>query len=377
LGGSGDSRLFRILHIDPETQWGGGEAQVLGLLSYLAARGHRNDLLTHPGGQLAARCRTIDVRLWPLVMRNDLDVRGVPALRRLIRQMSYDIVHFHTKRAHALSLWLPRGPQRPRYVVTRRMDNPESSTWCTRVLYNRRVDGVVAISRAIGDLLTSAGVKQDRIRYIASGIDPEKFAPAVDSRIGATGIFTVGCLGALEERKGHRYLLEAAALLKARGLRVRYEIAGQGRRRAGLEAEVARLGLDEQVRFLGFVTDTAEFLAGVDLLVMPSLQEGLGVAALEAMAAGRPVVASRVGGLAESVLDGTTGLLVPPRDPAALAEAIAQLASSQALAQAMGKQGRDRVRREFSLENMAGQNESYYYELVQRPAYDPSRCDSR
>jgi glycosyltransferase involved in cell wall biosynthesis len=244
-------------------------------------------------------------------------------------------------------------------------------------LYNRRVDGVVAISRAIGDLLTSAGVKQDRIRYIASGIDPEKFAPAVDSRIGATGIFTVGCLGALEERKGHRYLLEAAALLKARGLRVRYEIAGQGRRRAGLEAEVARLGLDEQVRFLGFVTDTAEFLAGVDLLVMPSLQEGLGVAALEAMAAGRPVVASRVGGLAESVLDGTTGLLVPPRDPAALAEAIAQLASSQALAQAMGKQGRDRVRREFSLENMAGQNESYYYELVQRSAYDPSRCDSR
>jgi glycosyltransferase involved in cell wall biosynthesis len=364
LGGSGENRLLRILHIDPETKWGGGEAQVLGLLTYLAARGHRNDLLAHPGGQLAARCRTVDVRLWPLVMRNDVDVRGVPAVRRLIREMSYDIVHFHTKRAHALALWLPRGRHRPRYVVTRRMDNPESSTWYTRLLYCRRVDGIVAISRAIRNLLTSAGVPQEKIRCITSGIDPEKFAPAVESQIGANDIFTVGCLGALEERKGHQYLLEAAALLKAQGLKVRYAIAGQGRRQAQLEAEVARLGIDQDVRFLGFVTNTVEFLAGVDLFAMPSLQEGLGVAALEAMAAGRPVIASQVGGLAESVLDGITGLLVPPRDSAALAGGIAKLASSPALAQAMGKQGRERVSREFSLANMAGQNESYYYELV-------------
>ena len=168
-------------------------------------------------------------------------------------------------------------------------------------------------------------------------------------------------------------MFEAAALLKARGLKVRYDIAGQGRRLAQLEAEVTRLGLCDQVRFLGFVNDTAEFLAGVDLLAMPSLYEGLGVAALEAMAAGRPVVASRVGGLAEAVLDGTTGLLVPPRNAVALADAIAKLASSQALAQAMGKQGRDRVCRDFSLENMAGQNESYYYDLVRRRPVGTSR----
>ena len=113
---------------------------------------------------------------------------------------------------------------------------------------------------------------------------------------------------------------------------------------------------------------TAAFFTGVDLFARPSLYEGLGVAALAAMAAGKPVVATRVGGLTESVLDGVTGVLVPPRDAAALAAAIARLARSRSLAQAMGHQGRARARQHFSLQNMALQNESYYYEIVGAPS---------
>jgi len=367
LGGSGNNRLLKILHIDPETNWGGGEAQVFGLLTYLTAQGHHNDLLAHPSGLLSTRCQALDVRARPIVMRNDADVRCVPALRRLIRKMSYDVVHFHTKRAHALALWLPRGKRRPKYVVTRRMDYPEPPSWYTRFLYNRRVDGVVAISQAIENLLTSAGVDRQKIRCISSGIDPGKFAAVGLPGASGDDVFVVGCLAALEERKGHQTLLDAAALLKAGGFRIRYELAGNGPRRAELEAEVARLGLADHIRFRGFVTDTAEYFAGVDLLAVPSLHEGLGVAALEAMAAGRAVIATRVGGLAESVLDGVTGFLVPPRDAAALAGAIAKLARSRSLAQTMGKRGRERVGRHFSLESMASQNESYYYELVGAP----------
>jgi glycosyltransferase involved in cell wall biosynthesis len=296
-------------------------------------------------------------------MRNDLDVRCVASLRRFIRQGNYDIVHFHTKRAHTLALWLPRGESRPKYLVTRRMDYPEPRNWYTDILYNRRVDGVVAISQTIVNLLVSAGVERRKIRCISSGIDPGKFEMSERRRTGEDD-FTVGCLGGLEERKGHRYLLEAAALLKAEGLKIRYNIAGSGPLRARLEEEVARLGLGAEVRFLGFVSDAAEFLAGVDILAMPSLYEGLGVAALEAMAAGRPVVATQVGGLTESIIDGVTGALVPPRDSAALAAAIAKLARSRPLAGSMGNEGRERVRRYFSLENMARKNEAYYYELL-------------
>ena len=366
MGGSGDHRLLKILHIDPEKNWGGGEAQVFGLLAQLAAREHQNELLAHPDGLLFRRCQRLNVKIRPLVMRNDLDVRCVASVRRLIGEMDYDVVHFHTKRAHALALWLPRG-HRPRYLVTRRMDYPESRSWYTNHLYNRRVDGVVAISQTVADVLIRAGVEKQRIRVISSGIDPRIFDHVQMQRAGERDVLVLGCLAGLEERKGHRYLLEAAALLKADGLKLRYKIAGDGPLRAQLEEEAARLGLGDDMQFLGFISDTAEFLASVDLLAMPSLYEGLGVAALEAMAAGKALVASRVGGLAESVLDGVTGFLVPPRDPAALAAAIAKLARSRSLAETMGTQGRERVRQNFSLENMALQNESFYYELLSSP----------
>ena len=97
MGGSGDNRLLKILHIDPELNWGGGEAQVFGLLRQLAERGHQNDLLAQPRGQLFHRAQKLPVRAFPFVMRNDLDVRAVPSVRRRIRHGGYDIVHFHTR----------------------------------------------------------------------------------------------------------------------------------------------------------------------------------------------------------------------------------------------------------------------------------------
>lgn len=364
MGGSGDSRNLKILHVDPERNWGGGEAQVLGLLTYLSVKGHRNDLLAHPRGLLSTRCQSLDVRIRPLVMRNDMDLRCVPALRRLIGKEAYDLVHFHTKRAHTLALWLPRGKGSPKYLVTRRMDYSEKSGWFTDQLYNRRVDGVVAISQAIAGLLASAGVERRKIRWIPSGIDPARFDLEFDPADRRNGITRVGCLGTIEERKGYRYLIEAAAKLKAERFKMHYSIAGDGPLRKALEIEVGRAGLHDEVSFVGFLDDPRNFIAGVDLVAMPSLFEGLGVAALEAMAASKPVVASRVGGLAESVVDGVTGLLVPPGNAAALAAAIAKLVRSSALAKSMGRQGRDRVRRYYSLENMARQNEAYYFELL-------------
>jgi glycosyltransferase involved in cell wall biosynthesis len=369
LSGSGHTRLLKILHIDPERGWGGGEAQVLGLLIYLAAKGHQNDLLTHPTGPLFARCQDRNITTLPLKVRNDLDVRHVPALRRLIRNGNYDIVHLHTKRAHALSLWLPRCGNRLKWVVTRRMDYPEAKSWYTNYLYNRRVDGVVAISRTIKDLLIRAGVKPEKIRLINSGIDPERYEWQPKKPLAGNGPTVIGCLAGLQERKGQRFLLQAAALLKSRGLNLRYQIAGEGPLREQLEQLKGRLGMGDDVRFVGFVADPAEFLAKIDLFVMPSLSEGLGVAALEAMAAGKAVIATKVGGLAESVLDGVTGILVPPQDPTALAHAIAKLVQAPSLAGEMGAQGQQRVMQHFTLAQMAQHNESFYYELLDAVQY--------
>jgi glycosyltransferase involved in cell wall biosynthesis len=157
-------------------------------------------------------------------------------------------------------------------------------------------------------------------------------------------------------------------LLKAQGLRIHYQIAGDGPLRAQLESEARRLGIGDEVRFLGFIADAAQFLAEVDVLAVPSLYEGLGVAALEAMAAGKPVVAAKVGGLGESIVDGITGFLVPPQNSNALAAAIAQLIRSPTLGASMGLRGRERVRQVFSLQTMARENESYYRELLSAPS---------
>src|SRR3990170_2355588 len=278
LGERSHNRLLKILHIDPERNWGGGEAQVLGLLTYLCRKGHRNDLLAYPGGRLFEQSGPLGVKRLSLVARNDLDLRPVPALRRLIRSEKYDIVHFHTKRAHALSLWLPRGPQCPKYVVTRRMDYPETRSWYTRYLYNRRVDGVVAISRVIMNLLIEAGVVPERIRLIHSGIDPERFVRCADGSASAEHEAVVGIIAALEQR-GHR---------------IKYLVAGEGSARHELEERVKALNLGDEVRFCGFVSDAPAFLSQIDIFILPSLYEGLGVAVLEAMAAGKPVIASRV-----------------------------------------------------------------------------------
>jgi glycosyltransferase involved in cell wall biosynthesis len=363
LGGSGHSRLLKILHIDPERNWGGGEAQVLGLLQNLSQWGHRNDLATPADGELFRRPLP-NVRKIPLTVRNDLDVRGIPALRRLIRQERYDVVHLHTKRAHALSLWLPRGERRPKYIVTRRMDYPEPKNCYTRYLYNRRVDGVVAISRSVLNCLLAAGVDPGSIRLIYSGIDPLPFSGLLSDDQRANDPAVIAMLAVLEERKGHRFLLDAARVLKDRGRRIRYVFAGDGSHKAQLQRTVQTLRLEEDVSFVGFVRDVPKLVSSIDVLVLPSLYEGLGVAALEGMAAAKPVVATRVGGLVESIVDGETGFLVPPQDGVALADAIEKLVADPSMARAMGRKGAARVLSNFTIEQMASQNEAYYYALL-------------
>jgi glycosyltransferase involved in cell wall biosynthesis len=127
---------------------------------------------------------------------------------------------------------------------------------------------------------------------------------------------------------------------------------------------VQTLGLRDEVSFVGFIKDVPKFLSSIDVLVLPSLFEGLGVAALEAMAAEKPVVATRVGGLAESIIDGETGFLVPPQDGIALADSIEKLVADPSMARAMGLKGAARVQSNFTIEQMASQNQAYYYALL-------------
>lgn len=342
---------LRVLHVDPERGWGGGEVQVLGLLRELAVRGHEVRLAADPGGQLFRHASAAGVPVHPLPIRNHLDLRAALRLRRLTAKA--DIVHFHTARAHALAPFVS-GPSLRR-IVTRRMDYVPRGGPYARLLYNRAVDAVIAISQAVARALEAGGVDPGRIRVVPSGVDPATLVAAPGAAAAcreawgiAPGTIVILLLGALEERKGHRILLEAAHHLPED---VRFVFCGSGSLEHALRAEAAQL--KDRIVFAGFRSDVGACLAAADVVVLPSRHEGLGVAALEAMAVGRPVVASRVGGLGEVVVDGTTGRLVPPGDPCALADALRPLVASPTMRRAFGDAGRRVVDARFTLARMA------------------------
>jgi glycosyltransferase involved in cell wall biosynthesis len=370
-----------IAGVDPERNFAGGETQVLGLTLELSAMGHRAELLCDPAGELWQRARTAGVTCRPLRIRNALDVAAVAALRRILRHGRYDIVHFHTSRAHAMAPWV-RGLTRAA-VVTRRMDYVPNRLFA-RWLYGRRaVDGVAAISTGVADALARAGVTRERITAIPSGVDCAHFRPpSADERAKARASLglgdadrAVGAVGALEPRKGHRYLLEAMALLAAadalggaapRGIVAL--IAGDGSLRDSLAAEIRRRGLEGVVRMLGRVEDARAILWALDIFAMPSLSEGLGVALLEAMACGVPAVASRVGGIVDAVDEGRTGMLLAPGDAHELTGALARLSAEAPTRSAMGAAARALAIERFSMTAMAQRTVELYRACLQTGA---------
>jgi glycosyltransferase involved in cell wall biosynthesis len=328
--------------------------QLLGLVRELAARDHASVLAADPAGALAAAAAGTGATVLPLPIRNHFDLAAALRLRRLVA--GHDVVHFHTARAHALAPFC-RG-RGARLVVTRRMDYVPAGGPYVRFLYNHAVDAVIAISEGVRRALVRVGVREDRIRVVPSGIDPEALVAAPGARAAVRAEWglapedvAVVVVGALERRKGHAVLLAAARRLVFEAPRLRYVFCGAGGEADGLMAAAAPL--DGAVRFAGFRRDVAACLAAADLVALPSLAEGLGVAALEAMAAGRAVVASRVGGLAEVVAGGVTGLLVPPSDPEALAQALLRLAREPELRARLGAAGRERVRAGYTTAKMA------------------------
>jgi glycosyltransferase involved in cell wall biosynthesis len=242
--------------------------------------------------------------------------------------------------------------------------------WRNRFIYAGAASRAVAISEAVAAHLAACGVPAGAIRVVPSAVDPAQLRPARtraavrEAEGSPAGAACLLCAAALIHRKGIDVLLEAAARLSARGLAPELWLAGDGPERVALEASARSLGLAARARFRGARDDVPDLLAACDVFVLPSRREGLGVAALEAMALARPVVASRVGGLAEAVLHETTGLLVPPEDPAALADALERLLRDPALRERLGAAGPGRVAARHSAKAMVDAYEGLYREVL-------------
>ena len=349
--------MFSI-HVDTARTWRGGQRQVLLTVLGLRERGHRTVLVAHPDGELARRASEGHdlVRLAP---RAEVDLHAAWKLSRVIKDMKPDIVHAHDPHAVAvasLGLSFLTTGKCPGLIASRRVAFHLKGNAFSRWKYHQ-VDCFVAASSAIGDMLVGDGIDPDRVVTVYEGIDLHRVQAEPAANIHAefwlpTHAPVVGAVGALTQEKGHKYLIEAAALVVRDVPDARFVVLGDGDLRAALERQVKELHLEKHVILAGFRADVLSLIRSFDVFVMSSLFEGLGTSLLDAMALAKPAVASDTGGIPEVVSHGETGLLVPPRDPQELAAAITTLLKNPEQRERMGRAGLDRVKRLFSADQM-------------------------
>jgi len=298
-------------------------------------------------------------------MRHELDLVAAWHLSRYLLQQHVEILHMHTPHAHTIGLLACKLAPTVRLVVSRRSDFAPARNWLSRYKYAHPGVQYVAVSDAVRQVLIASGVPPQWVQTVYSGIDLHRCLeiPAAPPLFPA-GTRVIGTVGHLAGQKGHRYLLEAMALLTREEPRLGLVIAGDGALRTDLEAQAATLGITAHVCFTGFRRDILALMQSFEIFVFSSYLEGLGTAILDAMALGKPVVATRAGGIPEVVQEGITGLLVPPRDPWALADAVRYLLGHPEHGQTFGRAGRQRVEQYFTVERMVCRTLQVYAQVL-------------
>jgi glycosyltransferase involved in cell wall biosynthesis len=305
------------------------------------------------------------------------DARVVYRLSRLLKREQPDILHTHLPRADFVGvlahILYPRTPWicSIHDIYSKSWSGYWSLPFFARLW--RRADSLIAISQAVKDwLIEEWHIPPEQMVVINYGIEVDRFsAPQVDERNAAADgnkSRAIGTIGRLEARKGHETLIRAMPEMLQQLPEASLQIAGHDPWDYGqeLRAVIADLGLEQHVRLVGFQYDVPAFLHRLDVFTLASYSEGFGQVIIEAMAAGKPVVASRIAPFTEIVLEGETGLLVEPKNPKAFADAICWLLTHPREAQQMGKCGQERIRSHFSAERMAAQTLSLYHELLSR-----------
>ncbi len=361
---------MKTLHLNTERTWRGGERQTLLLIEGLLDRGKEAHLICQPDSPLEKKALETGVSVWPVAMRGEADFRAALAIRRLVKQQNYDLVHSHTSHAHTLAFWASMG-RRPVRLVTRRVEYSifrNSFLGLNRIKYRRMSDAFIAISKRIKHVLVSDGIPEKLIHVIHSGVPSN---PDISGARRLRAEFDIDeqdpvllSVAHLSPEKGHDILVQAMSEVAKSIPAFRLMIVGDGKCRPDLESMVQKLGLEHQVTFTGFRNDVGAFYDLATCFVSSSTAEGLGSAVLDALAAGVPVVAAAAGGIPEIVENGHTGILVPPSDPEKFAQGIVDFFSRPERARAMAANGRDLIQERFSVDVMVKETVALYRRLL-------------
>jgi glycosyltransferase involved in cell wall biosynthesis len=349
---------------------GGAERVVAHLARQLRAAGSRVVLVVPQDGEgwLAAQLAEVDVTIEPFHLDRPLSPGAVRRLAGILRRHHVALAHSHEFTMAVYGAFAARLAG-ARHVITMHGGRYYAERWRRRLALRAGAAlsrGLVAVSRPLADdLATQLALPKERVTVIPNGVpwDPPA-TPTLRRELGlGAGDRLVVAVGNLYPVKGHRWLLDAVDRVRRVHPTVHVAIAGRGAEAPALVEQARRLGLAERVHLLGLRGDVPNLLLSADVFVHPSLSEGLPLAVLEAMWAGRPIVATRVGEL-PTALAGGAGLLVPPADAEALARAISGVLGDAGLAAGLGRRATARARADYGVETMVRRYRSLYARAV-------------
>ncbi len=369
-------RRINILQIVEGFGWGGAEKKLLELIKCM---NHKlfNTVVCSLGlsDHISKEFQNSNIKIVTIGRRSRFDLGVIRKVARLMKEEKIDIVMttlfyadiigaFAGKIAGVKAIFSWETISAPEWLIKRRL-----LPYRFAVHY---IDRVIAVSNSTARfLIEKRGVPSDKVTVIPYGVDMKKYNTGKNERFRCElGIrddeIVIGVVGRLHPQKGHVYLIRSAQNILSECKNIRFVFAGDGDLREELERMIKANGMDKYFIFLGYREDIPDVLKAFDIFVLPSLYEGLPNVILEAMATGKPVVATDVDGSKEAVLDGVTGYLVPKRDTGKLSEKLIELIKDMERARMMGLEGRRRVERYFSLDNQIDSFERLFKSIIDK-----------
>ena len=361
---------MNILFIANHLNVGGISSYLFTLAGGLKQKGHQVYLVSG-GGELEDKFTQAGITLFklPLKTKSELSPKiffSFWKLKKIAREFKIDIIHTHSRTTQVLGYFLGRGLAKPHIFTCHGFFRPK---------FFRRIFGcwgkkVIAISEQVKEhLMADFKLAENKISVIHNGIDAKNFGDFsardnMRAQLGISADFLVGIIARLSDVKGHIYLIRAMPEVIKNFPNTKLLIIGEGKTKGALLKETRNLGLENSIIFIPEAKNTKDVLAAMDIFVMPSLQEGLGLALMEAMAQGVAVVGSEVGGIKTLIQDKENGLLVAPADAAALAQAIITLFKDSRLRRTLGSRAREFIIANFSKEEMADKTEMVYQQSL-------------
>ncbi len=366
-------RKLTILHTEASKGWGGQEIRVIQEATRFAELGYRVLIACHEGSGISEKARAAGLPVHIVPMRITCDPTAIVKFLKLLKTEKVDIIHTHSSKDSWIAGIAGRISGTP-IVRSRHLTTPVKKKWLTAFVYRSLCDVIITSGMCIKNALVADNkIDPGKIVSIPAGVDTDKFNTSIKGeKIRAEFAIenaypVVGVVAILRHWKGHRFLLKAVPEVVSKYPDAKFIIAGNGPQWNNLQKQIRDLGIENNVIMAGFRKDAPEIMAALDIFILPSVaSEATSQVIPQALAIGKPVIASNAGGLPEIVEDGVTGLLVEPKDHNGIAKAIIRMAGNREETEKMALKGREKILKDYTFQGMIENTAGIYEQLLKK-----------